>query len=98
LTTCTAKDHASSALILARATLVRSRLLILDAELWPEEIATTLVTDKFGDTSLIDCPVNPLTSYEKDKYLTTITALETEFKCAGMCYVPDLYLFSDAAL
>lgn len=62
---------------------------------WPEEEQDGMVTSTLGQNTLVDCPVDGLTDYDKDHYVPLLTALETTFDCAGMCTVPKYFLFSE---
>jgi len=68
-----------------------------NSQLWPANVSSSLVTDPLGASQLIDCPTDTLTHHEKDKLLPTMQALEAAFKCAGICVVPELLLFSSVS-
>jgi hypothetical protein len=48
-----------------------------------------------GYINYLDCPAETLSKGHQDKYVPLMTALETQFKCAGICTLPKYYLFSD---
>ena len=50
---------------------------------------------KSGYTNFLDCPAETLSKGHQDRYVPMMTALETQFKCAGICELPRFYLFSD---
>ena len=68
-----------------------------DSSLWPETIAVNMVTSTMGQSTLTDCPVDGISDYDDEHYVGILEALETTFKCAGMCTIPTFYLFSDVA-
>lgn len=56
-----------------------------------------MVTDALGASQYLDCPTDTLTTYEKDKILPAMQALEVAFKCAGVCSTPKYLLFSSVS-
>ena len=64
---------------------------------WPEDQRNGFITSKYGSSKLTECPMDPLTRYEKQKYVPVMHALETMFQCAGMCDSPKYLLFSDVS-
>jgi hypothetical protein len=56
-----------------------------------------MVTSGLGQLLLTDCPIDGISSYDRSHYLPLMKALEKEFKCAGMCENPKLFLFSDVS-
>ena len=63
--------------------------------MWPEKDRASIITDPMGMTQVIDCPVDFMDSYEKLRILPIMKALETQFKCAGICDDPKFFLFSN---
>ena len=66
-----------------------------DKTQWPQ--ATGMVTSKLGSSSLLDCPMDFLNSYQRASIVPVMQALEQEFQCAGICQDPQYFLFSDVA-
>ncbi len=61
---------------------------------WPVEKRVGMVTDRLGTSSMLECPMDFLNSYQREKIVPVMTALETQFKCAGICEDPKYFLFS----
>ena len=56
-----------------------------------------MTTSEMGSTQLIECPDDGMTYEQKDDYYDLLARLEDEYKCAGMCYNPTYYQFSDVS-
>lgn len=54
-----------------------------------------MVTDPLGQSQVTDCPVDFLTTYEKNHIVPLLRAMETYWNCAGMCIDPRYFEFSD---
>jgi hypothetical protein len=54
-----------------------------------------MATDKMGSSSLMDCPMDFLNTYQRERILPVMKALESEFQCAGICEDPKYFLFSN---
>lgn len=54
-----------------------------------------MVTDPLGASQVTECPVDFLTTYEKNEIVPIITAMEKYWGCAGMCIDAKYYQFSD---
>ncbi len=65
-----------------------------DSTLWPSPLNQTMITDKMGSSSLLECPLDFLGTYQRDYVIPVMTALEVTFKCAGVCQDPRFFLFS----
>jgi|JI9StandDraft_2_1071091.scaffolds.fasta_scaffold609956_1 hypothetical protein len=48
--------------------------------------------------SIDDCPIEIDDQITKDKYQTFLKAMETQFKCAGMCQEQKAFMFSNVNL
>ena len=48
-----------------------------------------------GFSRLLDCPNEAISKRHESRYAVFLEALETQFNCAGICELPDLYMFSD---
>lgn len=68
-----------------------------DPTKWPQDFRKSMKTSTYGQAELSGCPIDPLTKYEKNRYVPVMEALEKTFGCAGMCKVPRFLLFSDVA-
>eukprot|EP00347_Sterkiella_histriomuscorum_P008307 403345590 len=66
-----------------------------DAQLWPENQRFGIVHSEGTTDSLDDCPFSGLESKSSQKYVKLLSALENQFSCAGFCYSPKFFLFSD---
>lgn len=65
-----------------------------NSTLWPAPLNQTMITDKMGSSSLLECPLDFLGTYQRDYVIPVMTALEVTFKCAGVCQDPRFFLFS----
>lgn len=68
-----------------------------DASLWPTADQSSIVTDSLGVSMVTECPTSYLSSYELTSIVPVLSAMETTFKCAGMCTTSKFYLFSDVS-
>ncbi|CDW81326.1 UNKNOWN [Stylonychia lemnae] len=64
---------------------------------WPEDQRQSIIHTDMATDSLDDCPFTGMTDYQQNKYMKLLQALETQFKCAGVCYSPKFFLFSNIA-
>lgn len=64
---------------------------------WPLETQVEMVTDSLGSKELSECPNDGMTYDQKDKYYDLINRLEDKYNCAGICYNPTYFQFSDVS-
>ena len=53
-----------------------------------------MVVKPDGYTDLLGCPAETLSKGHESKFAPFLRAMESEFDCAGICSLPDYYLFS----
>jgi len=68
---------------------------ISDITMWDVDVAANLVTKPDGFSRLLDCPNEGISQKHESKYAVFLEALETEFDCAGICELPEFFMFSD---
>lgn len=89
------KEKASSALQVARVQQVCLFFFeIIDASKWPESQRGSIIHTEAMTDSLDDCPFTGL-SVTQNKYVKVLQALETDWGCAGVCFDPKFFLFSN---
>jgi len=54
-----------------------------------------LVIKPDGYTNLLDCPSETLSTSHEAKYASFLRTAEKQFGCAGICKLPEFFLFSD---
>eukprot|EP00355_Strombidium_rassoulzadegani_P006827 CAMPEP_0168616760 /NCGR_PEP_ID=MMETSP0449_2-20121227/5192_1 /TAXON_ID=1082188 /ORGANISM="Strombidium rassoulzadegani, Strain ras09" /LENGTH=163 /DNA_ID=CAMNT_0008657553 /DNA_START=271 /DNA_END=759 /DNA_ORIENTATION=- len=70
---------------------------VQDKEKFDEEDREGLVTSPSGYTQYLDCPNEELSDSHESKYVAFLKTLEGGFDCAGMCELPEKFLFSDVS-
>ena len=61
---------------------------------WSNDTRGGMTTDRLGVSSITECPMDFLNTYQREKIVPVMTALETQFQCAGICEDPRYFLFS----
>ena len=59
---------------------------------------TALSFSNSGISSYLDCSKQTLTESHALKYVTFLRAMEIEYGCAGICTLPDFFIFSDVGM
>ena len=51
--------------------------------------------NKHGYVRYLECPTETMSNKHQMRYAPLLRTLESQFNCAGICKLPDYFLFSD---